>query len=208
MSILDAHLSRPLEGGPSFTLGNRLFRLVWRVSWLVLAAWTPPPLRGWRRILLRAFGAAMAPGADVRASARIWYPPHLAMGAHALIGPRVDCYNIAPVHLGAWAVVSQGARLCTGSHDLSDRHFQLVARRIVLGERAWVAADAFVGPGVGVGPGAVLGACAVAFHDLAPWTVYRGNPAQAVKRRSLRDEPAATAASFSSQRNFSPAPNL
>ncbi|MCW6506566.1 putative colanic acid biosynthesis acetyltransferase [Lichenifustis flavocetrariae] len=186
MTILDAHLSRPLEGGPSFSLGNRLFRAVWRIAWRCLASWTPPAFRGWRRGLLVAFGARLAPSADVRSSARIWYPPHLSMGAQAVIGPEVVCYNIAPVEIGCRTIVSQRAHLCTGSHDLSDRHFQLVARSITLEDDVWIAAEAFVGPGVVAREGSVLAARGAIFGDLQPWTVYRGNPAQPVKTRKFR----------------------
>ena len=185
MSILPAHLTRPLEGGPSFALSHRLFRLCWQAAWLLLAAWTPPPMRRWRRRVLILFGAELGRNADVRASARVWYPPNLSMGDCALIGPGAICYNIAPIALGERTVVSQRAHLCTGSHDLADADFQLTARPIRLGDRAWIAAEAFVGPGVRAGTGAVLGARGVTFADLAPWTVYAGNPARVVKTRRL-----------------------
>ena len=51
---LDTSEQSSFEGAPSFSLGNRLFRLLWSLTWLVLAAWTPPPLHGWRAMLLRA----------------------------------------------------------------------------------------------------------------------------------------------------------
>jgi putative colanic acid biosynthesis acetyltransferase WcaF len=56
----------------------------------------------------------------------------------------------------------------------------------VLGARSWVAAGAFVGPGVTLGEGAVLGARGVAFGDLEPWTVYIGNPAREIRKRQKR----------------------
>jgi putative colanic acid biosynthesis acetyltransferase WcaF len=192
VTILDARLSRPLEGGPSFSLSHRVFRLVWQIAWLSLAAWTPPLLARWRRRVLMLFGAQLAPTANVRASARVWYPPHLSMGDHALLGPGVICYNIAPVQIGRRTVVSQRAHLCTGSHDIADRHFQLIAKRINLDDDVWIAAEAFVGPGVRAGQGAVLAARAAAFGDLAPWTVYRGNPAEAVTARSFKEGPRST----------------
>ncbi|MFL6586750.1 MAG: hypothetical protein ACJ8GV_07670 [Luteimonas sp.] len=90
------------------------------------------------------------------------------------------------VHIGSKAVVSQGAHICAGTHDISDPHFQLIVRPIFIGDRAWVAADAFIGPGVTVGQGAVVGARAVLFKDAEPWGVYVGNPARLVKTRVLR----------------------
>ncbi len=180
---LDAASTQPRTGGASFTLRHRLVRVLFALAWLLLAAWTPPQMRGWRRMVLRAFGARLGQGANVYASARIWYPPNLVMGDHATLGRRVRCYNQACVTLGPFAVVSQDATLCAGTHDYDDPHFQLRTRPIVLGANSWIAAEAFVGPGVTVGPQAVLGARAVAMKDLAADTIYAGNPAVAIKRR-------------------------
>jgi putative colanic acid biosynthesis acetyltransferase WcaF len=183
--ILDAAIAHPSTGGASFTLRLRLERAVFLVCWTLLAAWTPPLLRGWRRFLLRAFGAQLAPGANVYASVRIWCPRFLAMGAHATLGPRVNCYNQAQVTLGAFAIVSQDATLCAGTHDYEDAEFQLRARPIVLGAHCWIAAEAFVGPGVHVGERAVLGARGVAMKDLEAAVVHAGNPALPIKRRRI-----------------------
>ena len=186
MKLLDASRSRPMEGGASFSLGNRLFRAVWIVAWSLLARWTPPPLHGWRRLVLRLFGAELAPGARVHGSARVWYPPNLSVGRDTLIGPRVNCYNQGRIEIGERVVVSQGAHICASSHDISDPHFQLVLRPIRIREGAWIAAEAFVGPGVTVGEGAVLAARGALFRDAEPFGVYSGNPAQFLKKRIMR----------------------
>jgi len=185
-AILDARERNTWERGASFTLGNRLYRAVWGAAWLVLAAWTPPAMHGWRRLLLTLFGARVAPTAGIYGSARIWSPKNLELGHYATIGRRVTVYNMAPIRLAPYALASQGAHLCAGTHDIEDVHFQLQARPITVGRRAWIAADAFVGPGVSVGEGAVLGARGCAFRDLAPWTVYAGNPARPLKPRNVR----------------------
>lgn len=186
MRVLDAATTKPYAGGPSFSLGNRLFRVAFALAWLVLARWTPPPLHAWRRLVLCAFGARLARGARVHASVRIWYPPNLDVGTDALVGPGVRLYNQGGITIGAQVVVSQGAYLCASSHDIADPNFQLVLRPIVLEPRCWVAADAFVGPGVRVGEGAVLAARSALFDDAAAWGVYRGNPATLIKQRVLR----------------------
>jgi putative colanic acid biosynthesis acetyltransferase WcaF len=167
----------------SFTWSHIALRLVWNVTWLLLAAWTPPQFYAWRRLLLNLFGAKLAPGARVYGSARVWYPPNLTMGCDAVLGWRSFCYSMGPITLSDYAIVSQFSHLVSGSHDAQDENFQLFVKPIVIGAHAWIAANAFVGPGVTVGDGAVLGACGVAVRDLAPWTIYGGNPAKPLKPR-------------------------
>lgn len=183
VTILDARESAPAQGGPSFSLENRLARVAWIGVWLVGAAWTPRQFAPWRRFLLRCFGARMAPGSDVRASARVWFPAHLEMERGAVIGPGVNVYCMGTISLGEDVLVSQGAHLCAGTHDCDSPEFQLVAKPIRIGARAWIAAEAFVGPGARIGEGAVLGARAVAFGELEPWTIYSGNPAKPIRKR-------------------------
>ena len=140
----------------------------------------------WRRLLLVVFGARMAATARVYSSARVWSPAQLRMGEYACVGPGVRVYSMGPITLERSALVSQGAHLCAGTHDVEDPHFQLVARPINVGARAWIATEAFVGPGVTIGEGAVLGARGCAFRDLDPWTIYVGNPAKSLRARRVR----------------------
>lgn len=192
MTLLDPDKTRPLEGGASFSLGNRLFRVIWMACWLVLARFTPPPLHGWRRIVLRAFGAKVGKGARVHASVSIWHPANLTLGDHALVGPGARLYNQGTITIGARTVISQRAHLCASTHDVRDPNFQLVVRPVVIGEQCWVAAEAFVGPGVTMGDRAVLGARAALFRDAEADGVYAGNPAAFVKARQLRPAEQAT----------------
>lgn len=185
MSLLLAKDSKPLDGGPSFSVGHRLFRAAWNITWSLLASWTPPPLHRWRAWLLRLYGARLHPSARVYSSAKIWYPPNLEMHANAVIGPGVHCYCMERIVIGEKAIVSQRTFLCGGTHDISDPDFQLQVRPITIGAHAWVAAEAFVGPGVTVGERAVVGARAVLVKDAEPDGVYVGNPARRIKARDM-----------------------
>jgi putative colanic acid biosynthesis acetyltransferase WcaF len=171
----------------SFTLSNRLIRFSWTVAWTLLARWTPAMMSPWRLFLLRLFGAEVSKTSAVSASARIWFPKNLKLGPFSTLGPGVDCYNMAPIVIGERTVISQRVFLCAGSHNISDPKFQLIARPISIGDDVWIAAEAFVGPGVTVGDGCVISARGCAFSDVEPWTVYRGNPATPIKLRVRRD---------------------
>jgi putative colanic acid biosynthesis acetyltransferase WcaF len=184
--IRNAESAGTLSGRPSFSLGFRLKRFAWILCWLLLAAWTPKSLFGWRRMLLRLFGAKMTSTSRVYGSARIWWPGNLTMEAETAVGPRVKVYSMGPIRIGARTVVSQDAHLCAGTHDYEDPAFQLKAPPIDIGEDCWIAAEAFVAPGAVLGDGVVLAARAVAFGKLEVWTVYRGNPAVAYRPRNRR----------------------
>lgn len=100
-----------------------------------------------------------------------------------MLADGVICYNVAKVTILKGALVSQRAHLCAATHDICDPDFKLQPRPIEIGRQCWIAAEAFIGPGVRVGEGTVLGARGAAFSDLEEWSVFRGNPASFVKSR-------------------------
>jgi putative colanic acid biosynthesis acetyltransferase WcaF len=183
MGKLDAS-ARPSPHG----VGNRVARAAWGVVWAVLFRPTPKVCHGWRRLLLRAFGAKLGRGAVVHPTVRVWAPWNLEMGEYACLAPRVDCYSVARVRVGAHATVSQYSYLCTATHDIEDPGMRLVTAPIEIGDGAWVCADVFVGPGVTIGEGTVVGARSSVFEDLPSWTVCVGTPARAVRERVAREE--------------------
>ena len=174
--------------GPSFSLINRIKRIIWQTAWLLAARWTPAPFHRWRIFILRLFGACISYRAYVYPSVVLWAPWNLEMEDYATLGSGVNCYNIAKITIKKRAVVSQYAFLCTGTHAFRDPAFPLVAKSIEIGARAWICATAFVGPGVVVGDGAVLAAASVTFKNLESWHVYLGNPAEVQSARPVIDD--------------------
>lgn len=165
---------------------NQLIRMVWSIVWGVFARPLPRSVgSGWKRFLLRLFGAKIAPTAIVYSSAKVYYPANLIMETYACLASDVDCYNVAPVHIGANSTISQGAYLCTASHDITNPLNPLITAPIVIEDQAWVAAGAFIGMGVTVGQGAVVGARSAVFKSVEPWTVVGGNPVKFIKKRIL-----------------------
>lgn len=168
----------------SFTLANRLARATWNLVCLLLFRPSPRPLHAWRAFLLRLFGARLGPHVHVYPSVRIWAPWNLTVDAHSGIGDGAIVYNMAPIRIGHHCVVSQGAHLCGGSHDVDSADFQLVAGPIELEPHVWICAEAFVGLRVRIAEGVVVGARAVVTRDLPEaWSVYAGNPARRLRSR-------------------------
>ncbi len=162
---------------------NRLARALWGVTYALLFRPSPKPFHAWRRFLLRAFGARVGRGAAIHPSCRIWAPWHLQVGDHACLAFDVDCYSVDRISLGPRAVISQHSILCSASHDIDAPGMPLTTAPISIGADAWIAAAAFVGPGVTVADGAVVGAASAVFHDVPPWTVVAGTPARHLRAR-------------------------
>ncbi len=174
-----------LRDAASFPLSHKLTRLLWRATWGVFAAWTPPQLDPWRRLLLRAFGADIHPTASVRGGAIIWYPANLKMDAYSVLADGVQCYNMTMIRIGARTVVSQRAVLCGGTHDFTIGSRPLITLPIHVQEDCWICSEAFIGPGVDVRAGCVVGARAVITRATEPYGVYAGNPAKRIKDRAF-----------------------
>ncbi len=176
------------------SLTNKIGRVMWGVVWCLFFRPSPRVFLGWRRVLLRCFGATIGPGVKVMPSVRIWAPWNLTMDAESCIGNFVDCYCVDQIRIGAHATVSQYSYLCGATHDITDPNMRLTASPITIGDQAWVCADVFVAPGVTIGQGTVVGARSSVFKDLAPWVVAAGSPAKVLKKRELhRNGPDVTA---------------
>ena len=141
----------------------------------------PWPSR-FRAALLRSFGAKIGEDVVIRANVNISFPWRLSVGDHVWIGEDVGILSLAPVTIESNVCISQRAYLCTGSHDFRREDFKLKVAPITVRTGSWVAAVAFVGPGVEVGTGAVVSAGSVVFETVPPNTLVQGNPARVISQ--------------------------
>jgi putative colanic acid biosynthesis acetyltransferase WcaF len=150
---------------------------------LVRSYWLPmSALKVW---LLQAFGAQIGRNVRIKPGVRVKFPWRLTVGDHVWIGEDAWIDNLAPVTIESHVCLSQGVYLCTGNHDWFHPNFKLLTAPILIQESSWIAAKAIIGPGVTIGRGAVLGLGGVTGRSLEPMTIYTGNPAQVLKKRTL-----------------------
>ena len=143
-------------------------------------AFLPPwPVPSALRVaLLRAFGARIGQGVVIRSRVHITYPWRLTLGDHVWLGEEVLILSLAPVVVESNVCLSQRAFLCTGTHDFSSAGFDLIIKPITIRANSWIAAQAFIAPGVTIGPHSMAGAGSIVLHDVPPSTKVIGNPAQ------------------------------
>ena len=146
------------------------------------------PVSSLKVFFLRLFGAKIGKGVNIKPAVNIKYPWKLEVGDYAWIGEKVWIDNLTEVKIGAHACLSQGAMLLTGNHNYKKESFDLMLGEIHLEEGAWIGAQATVCPGVRCKSHSILSVGSVATHDLDAWTIYQGNPAQALRKRSIEEK--------------------
>src|SRR5215216_2923985 len=179
MTMVDIQQNRRAK---KYTSGEMRRRALWTLAHPFFR-FSPRTCFGWRRFLLRSFGAKIGQRVNVYPSATIYFPWNLEAGDESAIGEHVFIYNLGRVTLGLRVTISHRAHLCAGTHDHTKPDFPLLRPPIVIGSDAWICADAFVGPGVKIGEGAIVGARAVAMKDVKPGSIVVGNPAREIKKR-------------------------
>jgi putative colanic acid biosynthesis acetyltransferase WcaF len=160
-------------------------RVIWSFG-KVFFRLSPRTFFGYRNFILRVFGAKVGKHVHIYNSATITFPWNLEIGNWSAIGENALIYNLGKVIIGEKTTISHKAHICAGTHDYTDPALPLLRPPVIIESQAWVAAEAFIGPGVTVGEGAIIGARAVLVKDAEPWMIYAGNPARKIKMRKLK----------------------
>ena len=171
-----------------FSAKVRIKKKIWEITWALTISWLPKgTMKAWSRFIYRSFGAQLHRYSSIHPSAHIYMPWNLKMGPYSVIASGAHVLNAAPFIMGKNCVVSERAYICCASHNITSNAHEQINAPIVMGDRSWVAAEAFVMMGVTIGEGAVVGARAAVFKDVEPWTVVGGNPSKVIKKREIID---------------------
>ncbi len=167
---------------------NKVGRMMWMIVWVIFIR-PFPFVWAWRRMIYRAFGAKIHPTVHIYASAWVWAPWNLEMGAYSCLAAHVNVYNVGNIVIGKQVTISQGAYLCPVSHDISAPKFPMICSDMAIEDQVWIATEAFVGGrNIRIGEGAVVAARAAVFESVEPWMVVMGNPAKVIKKRVIKNE--------------------
>lgn len=164
--------------------GNPISRFLWYfLNAHVLKS--AMPFMGIKIMLLKLFGAKIGKGLVIKPHVSIKYPWNLTIGNHVWIGENVWIDNLDSVTIGDHVCISQGALIMSGNHNYSKSTFDLMTKKIVIEDGAWICAKSIVCQGVIIGSHSVLGINSVASENLEAYGIYRGNPATKVKQRTI-----------------------
>ncbi|MBK0380666.1 LbetaH domain-containing protein [Mucilaginibacter segetis] len=178
-------INQDTHTGPSFSVKNRAARVIWQIVDILLFKSSPKPLHAWRAFLLRLFGAKVAKGVHIYPGVKIWAPWNLDLGKECGVAGGATLYSQGKITIGERSVISQGANICTGTHDYTKSGSPLITRPIFIGDNVWIAAEVFIHPGITIPDGCVIGARSVVITDMPEWMVCSGHPCKPIKKRVM-----------------------
>ena len=161
---------------------SRMKEILWIAAKVMFFQTVLPWPSAFRVWLLRCFGARVGVGVVIRANVNVTFPWRMTIADHVWLGEEVLILSLAAVTIESNVCISQRAFLCTGSHDFCSPGFSLVTKPITVRSGSWIAAQAFIGPGVEIGAGSMVAAGGVVTGNVPPRVIVRGNPAQVVKQ--------------------------
>lgn len=164
---------------------------LWNFVNITLFRYSPFFCFGWRRFLLRLFGASVAKTATIGRTAIIEVPWNLEIGENSMIGKNAWVMCSGKVTIGKNVAISEYVRILAGSHKTDSINYEPVITPINIEDDCWIASCAMlVAAGkrpLKIGKGAIVAAGAVVFSNVRTMTIVVGNPAEYLTDRVLNN---------------------
>ncbi|QNK76810.1 colanic acid biosynthesis acetyltransferase WcaF [Winogradskyella sp. PAMC22761] len=163
-------------------------KVVVQLWWIVektLFACSPQFFYGWRRFLLRSFGAKIGKKVLIRPSVKITYPWKVSIGDYSWVGEDCVLYSLGNIMIGKHVAIAHGVYFNTGMHDHTKKKFDIGYKSVVVEDEAWITNDVYIAPGVHIGRGCVIGARSNVFKNMPEGFICYGNPANVIKKRNI-----------------------
>lgn len=164
---------------------NIIIRILWYFSNIFFVMNPLNPVNSIKIFVLKLFGAKIGKRVVIKPSVNIKYPWLLEIGDNTWIGEKVWIDNLGEVKIGANVSISQGAMLLCGNHDYKKSSFDLIVGNINIEDGVWIGAMSIVTPGTICKSHSVLAVNSVSGKILEEYTIYKGNPAQAIRKREI-----------------------
>lgn len=127
------------------------------------------------------------------------HPGQIIIGDNVYIGDDTILSAAEHIEIGAWTMIAHGVQVMDNNAHPTDpfqrkRDHMIAAGRaqgerpgidrapIIIGPHAWIGFNAIIMKGVTLGEGCIVAAGSVVTHDVPPFSIAAGNPAQIVKR--------------------------
>jgi len=168
-----------------YKAGSIIKRVLWYISNFIFFKTLIPYPYKLKVFILRFFGAKVGKNVVIKPDVNIKFPWFLEIGDNVWIGESAWIDNLTWVKIGNNVCISQGAYICTGNHNYKKESFDLIVKPVIIEDGVWIGAKSVVCPGITIASHSVLVAGGVLTKNTQPYSIYKGNPAEFIRKREI-----------------------
>jgi acetyltransferase-like isoleucine patch superfamily enzyme len=115
----------------------------------------------------------------------------ISLGSHVSIGPFSHFASKSSIRIGSNVGIGSDVHVIAGGYDVTDPGRPVimqerVSKGITIEDAVWVGVGVRILDGVTIGRNSIIGAGSVVTKDVAPFSVFLGNPGRVVQNRDRR----------------------
>lgn len=137
-----------------------------------------------RCLFWRGLGVEIGKHTSIHRNCRFYRPSHVIIGGNTIVNRDVLLDGRRGLYVGDNVSISEGTLIFTLEHDPNSLDFTSRGDEVRLEDYVFVGARAIILPGITISRGGIVAAGAVVTHDVAPYTIVAGVPAQVIGVRS------------------------
>ena len=168
-----------------YEVGSIIRRVLWYISNFIFFKTLIPYPYKLKVFILRFFGAKVGKNVVIKPDVNIKFPWFLEIGDNVWIGENAWIDNLTWVKIGNNVCISQGAYICTGNHNYKRESFDLIVKPVIIEDGVWIGAKSVVCPGITIASHSILVAGGVLTKNTQPYSIYKGNPAEFIRKREI-----------------------
>ncbi len=127
------------------------------------------------------FNGKLPPSSILIPPIHIYFPRHLFVAENVFVNHNSTFMAAGGIEIGEGTFIGPNVSIITDNHEFGSLQY-LHPKRVKIGNRVWIGANALILPGVTIGDDAVVGGGAVVTSDVESKTLVGGNPAKVIKK--------------------------
>ena len=166
---------------------NRIFNIFLDFELMILRWVGYIPLHFKRRWVYKIAGVKIGKGSVIHMWCNFFNPRGVTIGEDTIIGDHAFLDGRAPLTIGSHVDIASQVLIYNSKHDINDPNFIPVNEPVVIEDYVFIGPRAIIQPGVKIGRGAIVAAGAVVTHDVPPFAIVGGVPAEIIGERKIKD---------------------
>ena len=127
------------------------------------------------------FNGKLPPSSILIPPIHIYFPRHLFIGENVFVNHNSTLMAAGGIEIGEGTFIGPNVSIITDNHEFGSLQY-LHPKKVKIGNRVWIGANAVILPGVTIGNHCVVAAGAVVTKDVPPHSLVAGVPAKVIKQ--------------------------